>query len=278
MRVITVSRSYGSAGTIFARQLSEALGYGYADEALISKINEAEGVRETLAVNVEDESAPGFLEKVAELANNRNFFKVALETSVYDLALKGDLVFVGGGAHLVLEGFPCLFAVQIVRNLRDRVKAIAGEKGISYDEALNLVKKKDKHKANFIRHYFDRELFDPTMFHLTINASRVPIDDAVEMVAAEARKIFSSVDDRETERFLRKRLTERKAQLVLFSLDLTHEGKITFEAQDEGVLIVKGVIGGKTEKEHVLETLSKLPEVNRIDDQLSIQVLSRMLY
>lgn len=278
MRVITVSRSYGSAGTLFARQLAEALEYRYADEAFISRISEADGVLDTLAVNVEDENAPGFLERIAELANNRNFFKVALETSVYDLALKGDLVFVGGGAHLILEGFPCLFAVQIVRNLRDRVKAIAGEKGISYDEARDLVKKRDKHKVNFIKHYFDRELFDPTMFHLTINASRVPINDAVQMVADEARKVFRAADDQEAERFLKKRLTERKAQLVLFSLDLTHEGKITFEAQDEGVLIVKGIIGGKTEKEHVLETLSKLPEVHQIDDQLTVQILSRMLY
>lgn len=278
MRVITVSRSYGSAGTLFARQLAEVLQYRYADEAFISKVSEADGIRETLAVNVEDETAPGLLERIAELANNRNFFKVALETSVYDLALKSDLVFVGGGAHLILEGFPFLFAVQIVRNLRDRVKAIASEKGISYDEARDLVKKRDKHKINFIRHYFDRELFDPTMFHLTINASRIPIGDAVQMVGEEARKIFSAADDQKAERFLRKGLIERKAQLILFGLELTHEGKITFEAQDEGVLIVKGVIGGKKEKEHILETLSKLPEVHRIDDQLTVQILSRMLY
>jgi cytidylate kinase len=277
MRVITVSRSYGSAGTLFARQLSEVLGYRYADEALINKISESQGVRETFAVNVEDEIAPGFFEKLAELANNRSFFKGALETCIYDLALKGDLIFVGGGAHLVLEGSPCLFDVQIVRNLRDRIKAIAGEKGISYDEAFELLKKKDKQKVNFIRHYFDKELFDPTMFHLIINASRIPIDDAVQMVAEEARKIFSSADDREAERFLKKRLTESKAQLVLFGLDLAREGKIIFDAQ-EGVLIVKGVIGGKNEKERVLAALSRLPEVNRIDDQLTVEVLSRMLY
>jgi hypothetical protein len=87
------------------------------------------------------------------------------------------------------------------------------------------VKKKDKDKINFIRHYFDRELVDPTMFHFIINASRVPIDDAVQIVAEETRRIFSTVDNQEAERFLRKRLTERKAQLVLFALDMTHRGK-----------------------------------------------------
>jgi len=278
MRVITVSRSYGSAGTIFARQLSEVLGYGYLDDRHISKIDQAEGVRKVLAMNVEDESAPSFFEKIAELKNNISFIRVALETCVFDLALKSDMIFVGGGAHIILEEFPCLIAVQIVRDYRERIHAIANEKGISYDEARVLVKKKDKDKINFIRHYFDRELVDPTMFHFIINASRVPIDDAVQIVAEETRRIFSTVDNQEAERFLRKRLTERKAQLVLFALDMTHRGKIIFEAQDKGVLIVKGIIGGKTEKERVLEALSKLHEVETIDDQLKVGILSRMVY
>jgi cytidylate kinase len=254
------------------------LGYQYADEALIRKIDEAQEVRDALTVNVEDEVPPSFFERVAGLVNNRSFFKVALETCIYDLALKGDLVFVGGGAHIILAEFPCLFAVQIVRNLRDRIKAIAGEKDISYDEASDLVKKKDKNKADFVKHYFDKELFDPAMFHLTINASRVSIDDAVEMVAVQTQKAFNSADDQEAEWFLRKRLTERKAQLVLFGLDLTREGRITFEAQERGALIVQGVIGGKKEKERVLAALSRLPEVNRIEDRLKVEVLSRMLY
>jgi hypothetical protein len=278
MKVITVSRSYGSAGTLFAKQLAGALGYQYADEALIKKIDEVDGVRDTLTVNLEDESAPGFFDRIAGLVSNRSFFKVALETCIYDLALKNDLVFVGGGAHIILEEFPCLFSVQIVRNLRDRIKAIAGEKGISYDASSDLVKKRDKQKAEFISHYFDKNLFDPTMFHLTINASRMSIDDAVEMVANQTKKVFNSADDQEAAIFLKKRLREKKAQLVLFGLDLTREGRITFEAQEKGVLVVQGVIGGKNEKERLLAALSKLPEVNRIDDRLKVEVLSRMLY
>ncbi|OPY75021.1 MAG: cytidylate kinase [Syntrophorhabdus sp. PtaU1.Bin058] len=265
-------------GTLFARRLSGVLGYQYADEALINKINETQEVRDALAVNVEDENAPGFFERVAELANNRNFFKVALETCIYDLALKDDLVFVGGGAHIILETFPCLFTIQIVRSLRDRVKAIADEKRISYDEAFDLVKKRDKHKADFIRHYFDRDLFDPTMFHITINTSLVSVDDAVEMAVNQAGRAFKPADNSEASLFLKKRLMERRAQLVLFGLNLTHSGRITFEAQEGGTLIVHGVIGGNDEKEHVLSVLSNLPEVTRIEDRLKVEVLSRMLY
>mgnify|MGYP000886613760 CR=1 FL=1 len=276
MKVITVSRSYGSAGTLFAKRLADVLGFKYADETLIAKMNKADGILNSLAIKEEDEeNEPGFFEKVAELASNRSFFKVALETFIYDLALKGNLVFVGGGAHIILRGYPGLFSIQIVRNTEDRINAIAAEKKISIDEASELVRKKDKHKANFISYYFDVDLFDHTMFHLTFNASLVDIDEAVNMVVNHVNNMSVSAED---EVFLKKRLIESKAQLLLFSLDLTHKAKIIFDAQEEGVLIAKGVVGNKHKKEEVLAALNRLPEVSKVVDQIKIEVLSRIIY
>ncbi|HNZ59100.1 MAG TPA: cytidylate kinase-like family protein [Syntrophorhabdaceae bacterium] len=276
MKVITISRSYGSAGTLFAKRLADVLGYRYADEAHIANIGKTEGIRDALALNgEEDENEPSFFEKVAELADNRSFFKVALETFIYDLALKGNLVFVGGGAHIILRGYPGLFSIQIVRNLEDRINAIATEKHISFEEASELIKKRDRHKANFISHYFDMDLFDHSMFHLTINASLVNIDDAVELVTNQVKKIVVSADD---VAFLRKRLLERRAQLLLFSLDVTHKARIIFEVQDEGILIAKGVISNKNKKEQVLAALSRLPEVKEVEDRIKVEVLSRIIY
>lgn len=276
MKVITVSRSYGSAGTLFAKRLADVLGFKYADETLIAKMNKADGILNSLAIKEEDEeNEPSFFEKVAELASNRSFFKVALETFIYDLALKGNLIFVGGGAHIILRGYPGLFSIQIVRNTEDRINAIAAEKRISIDEASELVRKKDKHKANFISYYFDVDLFDHTMFHLTFNASLVDIDEAVNMVVNHVNNMSVSAED---EVFLKKRLIESKAQLLLFSLDLTHKAKIIFDAQEEGVLIAKGVVGNKHKKEEVLAALNRLPEVSKVVDQIKIEVLSRIIY
>ncbi|MFH0975846.1 MAG: cytidylate kinase-like family protein [Spirochaetota bacterium] len=278
MNVITVSRSYGSAGTSFASKLAEVMGYRYVGEELVKKIDESKDVSDVLAMNLEAETPPDFFKKMKELVSNRNFFKVALETYVYEMALQDNLVFVGGGVHLILEGYPCLFSVQIVRGLSDRVRAVAADEKIKCDVALELVKKIDKHKVNFIKHYFDKELFDPTMFHLTINSSRMTLDDGLDMIAEYSEKAFKRADHNNSKLFLTKRLIEKRSQLILFALNLTHQGKINFEAKDDGKLVIKGVIGGKNDKERLLGMLSKVPGVTGVEDNLTVGILSRNLY
>jgi CMP/dCMP kinase len=278
MKIITVSRSYGSAGTSFAKKLAEVMGYRYVGEELVKKIDESKDVSDVLALNLEAETAPDFFKKMKELVSNRNFFKVALEAYVYELALQEDLVFAGGGVHLMLENYPCLFSVQIVRGLSDRVRAVAADEKIKCDIALEKVKKIDKHKVNFIKHYYDKELFDPTMFHLTINSSRMTLDDALDMIAEYSEKAFRRTDLNASELFLKKRLIEKRSQLILFALNLTQQGKVNFETKDDGKLLVKGVIGGKNDKERLLGMLSKVPGVTGIEDNLTVGILSRNLY
>jgi hypothetical protein len=55
-------------------------------------------------------------------------------------------------------------------------------------------------------------------------------------------------------------------------------GKISFEAADNGVLTVKGVIGGDHEKKTLFESLIKNKEINKIEDHLKVGILSNMIY
>jgi len=64
---------------LFAKRLSAVLGYQYADEALINKIDEAPEVRNVLAAHMEDESAPGFLARVASWQITGTFLRLPLK-------------------------------------------------------------------------------------------------------------------------------------------------------------------------------------------------------
>jgi len=204
---------------------------------------------------------------------------LALSTCIYDFALKKDLVMVGGGAHIVLEGYPGLVSIQVVRNMSDRIRDISADKKIPYEEALGLIEEKDKAKNKFISYYFDRELFDTLKFHIIFNASFVPIDDAVNMSAAYVKNKFSKVDREEAERFLQKKLLERKAEILLDGKDIAGDfSKVTLEAIDVGTLLVKGVIGGEEKKKQLFKALRNLKGLNNIEDRLKIGVLSRLLY
>ena len=277
LRIVAVTRAYGSGGTEIARKLAERMGYHYADDAFVTEVEKNLKQCSSLLESIVDEAAPGFLDKIAGLMSNRSFYKTALALCTYDLALKTDLVLVGAGGHLILAGYPSLVSFQIVRKLSDRVRTVAHEQKLGIEDAIKHVESKDKEKNEFIKYYFDTELFDPLMFHLTLNTSFLSPDDAVDLASECCRSFFTKVDAALSEQFLKDRLLEKKALMVVFHLGMVHGAKVDFEA-NQGELTVRGVVGGEHEKGQLLEALKKLPEVKTVVSELKVEVLSQLIY
>lgn len=277
MKVIAVSRSYGSGGSELARQLADMLGFGYADGTSIKSLEEDVERCSPLLASIEDEVGPGFLKRLTGLMDNRSFYKTALCLCLYELALKSDIVIVGAGSHLAFAHYPSLFSLQVVRRLSERVKVVAHDRKLKFDDALKLIEDKDKAKSRFTKNYFDKELFDPLMFHVVVNMSAIPTDRAIQVVTQFSAATFDAADPGQSRAWLKNRLLEKKAEMVLFHLGLTQGPKVEFEA-DSGHLTARGVLGGKHEKEQLLEALHKLSEVTSLTDELKVEVLSRMMY
>jgi cytidylate kinase len=277
VKVITVSHTLGSGGSDLAHELAERLGYEYADEALVNEV--ATNPRECSSTfcSIEDEVEPGFLDKIAGLMNNHSFYKTTLAACILERAATSDLVFVGSGSHLVLSGCPSLISIQVIRKLSERVRTVAEERRIKAEEALKLVESTDKEQGDFVRYYFDKELYDPLMFHLTINTSAVSTPNTLDLIVAYSKAFSAGLDSGRAEQFLRDRLLEKKADLLLFHLGLTHGAKIEFEA-DQGKITVRGVVGGEHEKGRLFDALRKMGETVELVDHVKTEVLSRNIY
>lgn len=277
MKIVTISEAYGAGGSQIATALAERLSYRHVDEAFIREIEKDPVQCSPLLESIEEEVAPGFLDKVAGLMDNRSFYKTTLAFCVYDLALKTDLVIAGAGGHLILAGCPSLVGIQVVKKMSDRVRAVAHERNLKVEDAIELVEDKDKEKAEFVRYYFDEELFDPLMFHLTINTGFVTQSQAVDLTSEHCTRFFSGLDAPAAEQFLRDRLLEKKAEMVLFHLGISHGGKVDFEA-DRGTLTACGVVGGRHEKEQLIDALKRMSEVKTVIDELKVEILSNLIY
>jgi cytidylate kinase len=276
MGTITVSRSHGSGGATFAEALAKKLGYRCVSRGDMEKWCREGG---SITCALPEEESPSFLEMVGDLLSNRNFYKAALMACIYESALTNGVVFVGMGAHLVLSGVPDVIPVRVVRSLPERVKAIARLKTLSYEYALDLIEERDGKRNDFIEHYFDADLNDATQYHLTINSTFVSLDHAVELVAGYARVFFSAEKTEEKIDVLKKRLLEKRAEMLLFGLGLVHDyAKTSFEAQSGGLLLVKGVIGGEHEKKKLFDALQKLEGVKKVEDHLKVGILSHIIY
>jgi|GEM_PF-417166 len=279
MGIIVVSRMYGAGGTTFAKRLAQCLNYQYADKEFINKLIQGKEELPSFLDLTDDEDAPTFLERIGELFTNKSFYKTALMASIYDIALKDNVVFAGRAAHIVLEDIENVISIQFVAKTSDRIKRLAEAKKISYEDALELIKEKDAEKKEFISYYFDKEIFDPTMFSFVINSSYVKLEDAIELTCNYSKKFFGAVNYERVQEALKNKLVEKKAELLLFKYDLIKLGKIEFEGKDGGKhLIVKGVVGGDEAKESVLNCVKKLKEVEQIEDHLKKGVLSHVIF
>ncbi|MCX7991480.1 MAG: cytidylate kinase-like family protein [Proteobacteria bacterium] len=277
MAIITISRPYGSGGTLFAQELAKKTNYTYIDKNYCAIVGEE--VKHCLTYfEHEDETAPVLLDRISELMNNRSFYKVNLLATIYSLALKNNVIFVGRGANIILQGVPNVLSLQIVGNIEDRVKAIAELKNLSYDDALKLIQKMDNEKRKFIEYYFDKNIFDPTLYHFVINLSYVPLNNAVDTIIDYVNKYFGEEDFKKSESILKNRLIEKKAEVIVFGLDLTQNTKANFTMRDDGTLIVKGMVSSENEKNRLIKALENIEEVKKIEDNLKIGILSRMIY
>ena len=278
MGIITVSRTHGSGGTIFAKKLALKLNYEFVDSSLIRKFCEIkEG--HVCAFGLEDEHSPTFFDKIQQLMSNRSFYKIALMANIYERALKNDAIFIGMGTGIILSEIPNVLNIRIIRILSERVKSIAAAKDISYDEALEQIHKMDAGKREFVSQYFDKNLDDPILYDLIINSSSIPLEDAIDMMYNFSKRYFTENGSVAAKSALKNRLLEKRAEILLFRLNMVHDyGKVIFDVKEEGILTVKGVIGGEHQKKQLLDTLKGLEEVKKIEDQVKVEILSHIIY
>lgn len=278
MGIIAISRMYGASGTTLAKKLAQCLNYQYVDKDYINNSIKKEGFP-FLADITEDEETPSFAERIEELFTNKSFYKTALMATVYRLALKDNIVFAGRAANLILEGVENVVSIQVVAKISDRVKHISEIMNMSYEDALELIKKKDDEKKEFLNYYFDKEFCDPSAFFMIINLSYMGINDAIDLICSYAKKHFEKTDMLTAQEKLKDRLTEKNADLLMFKHDLLKEGKIEFEAKNGGkILIAKGIVAGEESKQKIIKSLRKIKGVEQIEDNLKIGILSHIIF
>ena len=278
MAVITVSRTHGSGGTAFAGEVALRLGYETMGSSHLKDAGRVAKDR-FCSLCMDEPDTPSFLERFEALMSNRNFYKTMLSACVYDFALTGNAVFIGMGAQVLLGGIPNTLHIRVVRNLGDRVKAVAAIKNISHDDAYKLIEKMDYGKSEFISHYFDKNVADPTLYHLTVNSTLIPIEYGVDCAERYVAEYTTPDQEIRARDIIAARLLEKRAELILFNLDMAHDyGKVIFEAGYKGILLVKGVIGGAHAKEKLFTALRSLPDVTDIEDHVKVGILSHIIY
>jgi CMP/dCMP kinase len=207
IRVVTVSREFGSGGRVFGRLLAERLGWDYLDSRLVDEVANRMRCPEELVQRWEERGEGIILRLLRALQASHpeaqapdpihppfppgDFLPERVTAMVAEVireeGRRGHAVIVGRGAAWLLGPDPGCFHVRLVGDREDRIARIAERLSLGRDDATRLVDRTDRDRASYLKHEFGVDWRDPHHFHLVINTSRTPAETAVTLVEPHVR-------------------------------------------------------------------------------------------
>lgn len=197
MRIITVSREFGSGGRELGKRLADTLGLPYYDREIITAIAQKSSMDEDYIERTIEKGAlkqypmtfsHTFAHMPAILGNGPSLLAQQHKV-IKELAAKGDCVIVGRGADAILQEYKPLklfiYADMAAKMERCRRRADAGE-NLSDRELSRKIRQIDKARAENHDIVATYKWGDKRGYHLCINTTDILIKTAVPLIAAYA--------------------------------------------------------------------------------------------
>ena len=107
----------------------------------------------------------------------------SIQGTMREIAMGGNVVFVGRGGHVILRDMPDVLRVGVVAHYEDRISTVMERENLSAQDAIGTIRGRDEARAHYFRKFF--ELSDPDrpdLFHFTVNTSEMSQEYCVKLV------------------------------------------------------------------------------------------------
>ena len=101
------------------------------------------------------------------------------------LATTGAVIRGRGGAAFLGDDPRC-FHVRLDGPLERRIRQAMRIEGIGEDEARRRQAETDRVRSLYLRRFYDRDALDPTMYHLMLDNTVVPLSVCTDLIAIAA--------------------------------------------------------------------------------------------
>ena len=201
MRVITISRQYGSGGGEIGARLAARLNWRLIDHELVAQVAHELGITERTAQE-RDEYTEGFIARLlsrmhvypltpaigaaAELTpyqqTDEHRYQEILRHVVETAADSGQVVMTGRASQVILAGRRDVLHVRIVAPLQARIAYVAVREGLDEAGAQARVQLKDRDRSRYLQTVHHHQVDDPMLYDLVINTGVLSLDKAVELI------------------------------------------------------------------------------------------------
>ena len=198
MRVITISRTYGSGGGEVAARLAQRLGWRLLDHQFIAHLERHLGLSKQEA-EARDEHAEGIIAHVLSGLRlgypgvvsdvppspvdldraSRQMLRQLIQTA----ADEGQVVIVGRGGFALLAERRDVLRVEVVAPLKERIAYVMRREGLDERAAIARIRQKDQRRRRYVEALYHLRPGEPEQYDLTINTAILTLDHAVTLIA-----------------------------------------------------------------------------------------------
>ena len=205
VRVLTVSATYGAGGSVIAPGVAKALGLDFFDRLIHGdETRNVDSIMERLTREERDQAPPGrIVTGLSSLSSTiglpvlgmddldpRGQLRRQVETSVSRVAGDAGGVILGRAAAVVLSGHPTAFNVRLHGPGNRCLAQGAAIEGVPESVARQHQADSDRSWGRFVTRLFDRDPSDPKLYHLVLDATVLPLDASIELIAGAARAFW----------------------------------------------------------------------------------------
>jgi cytidylate kinase len=202
VRIITISRQFGSGGSDLAARLGDLLGWRVVDRQVIQEVAERLNVPED-EVDAVDEQVAGLIDRVGRyladafpemllpppplpIADARTV-AVTAEAVLREAVAQGPAVLVGYAGQCIFADRPDALHLRVVAPLEHRVREIARRLEMSPVDARRMALEKDRDRHAYLHRFYGCEIEEPTLYGMQVNTGRIGTALLAELIAPLVR-------------------------------------------------------------------------------------------
>ena len=208
--VVTISSSYGAGGSVVAPDVAARLGLPFVDRAVPPSAIQAIECEEGLAP---DERGDSLLQRLVTSAarmpaligvtmpepsfdiSDEERFKAENEAGMRNLLETTGGVIRGRGGAAFLGRDPRCFHVRLDGPVESRIRQAMRIEGIDEETATRRQAQTDQARSLYIHRFYERDVHDPTMYHLILDSTVVPLPVGADLIAQAARATLAGRGD-----------------------------------------------------------------------------------
>jgi hypothetical protein len=205
MALVTISAAYGALGSEVGHAVADELGVPFLDRAIPAEVAEQLAVPLAEAEN-RDEVLSGFFERllstfvmmggmyggailpVGDIPDEAAFL-AATEQIIRRHASSGNGVILGRAGMIVLADRPHVVRVRLSGPLEARIRQAMRRYHLSEEQARREERENDGARAAWVQRFYGRDVADPSLYDLVINATKFGVAECVELIVAAAGSV-----------------------------------------------------------------------------------------